>query len=708
MIRSTRYVYRLIGRLSLTIALCWAIVAASMPANFATAAVSAAPERGPAAAPALQAVTTIVVDTSTDPDPGSNTDTCTYTQGAILFPDADGLCSFRRALREAAGRPQTDRPIAIEFNLDASDPGRDLQAVGTWTIVLDSANRLPPLKTDTILNKNGQVTIDGATQPLGRTGAPSIIIDMGENSIEVESTGNIIRNIAFQNGGSLMLKEDGNLIEDIWMGLTADGSQVSFRPQGFPNRMAHGGIYISSNDNVVRRNVITGSFAKAIDISMGDNNIVRNNAIGTRADGTIPTVPPAVDCQPNYSASGWYGGWGIALSGSNNTIDRNIIAGMQNVRSANDTPPIALEVFGAGHTITENIIGVDADGNEVGVCGQGLKISGPNMTVLDNLIVRSRTGFEEGEETAILTNDGSPLFDRVTVRRNIVKDGPGLIYEFGPAMPKALHQFRPARITNIDGVTLTGANGVDMEAGESHCPNCLIDLYTDDLDGIDEALTYLGQTQSDASGNWTFVMTQTLPAGTGLHTISTSTQDSVILNYSAGMSTEASKLFYPMSSVSISGPASGEVNVDQVFTITVDPPYATWPFTYTVELTDQQTPLVEQLVSNEIYLTKKWSAPGVKTINVNVVNDLGSVSTTMDIEIIGPDGTSTPEPSGTPGTSTPQPSSTPATSTPTTSTPQSTSTPATPTPQPTSTPIPTPPPGGLGGSSNVYLPLMRK
>ncbi|MEZ4659024.1 MAG: right-handed parallel beta-helix repeat-containing protein [Caldilineaceae bacterium] len=455
--------------------------------------------------------------------------------------------------------------------------------------------------------------------------------------------------------------------------------------------MAHGGIYISSNDNVVRGSVITGSFAKAIEISLGDNNIIRGNAIGTRADGTVPIVPPAVDCQPNYSASGWYGGWGIAMSGSNNTVDRNIIAGLQNVRSANDTPPIALEAFGSGHTITENRIGVDLDGNEVGVCGQGIKLSGPNMTVLDNLIVRSRTGFEEGEETAILTNDGSPLFDRVTVRRNIVKDGPGLIYEFGPAMPKALHQFRPARITNIDGLTITGANGVDMEAGESHCPNCLIDLYTDDLDGVDEALTYLGQTQSDASGNWTFVMTQTLPAGAGLHTISTSTQDSVILNYSAGMSTEASKLFYPMSSVSISGPSSGQINVDQVFTITVDPPYATWPFTYTINLTDQQTPLVEQLVNSEIYLPKKWTTPGVKTIDVNVVNDLGSVSTTMDIEITDPSG-ATPEPSSTPGPSTPQPSSTIVHAH-------------------TAAHINTsrhPNPGGLSGSGNVYLPLVHK
>lgn len=690
---------RMTSRLAITLLLCWATVAASFPAD--TPAALAAPQAEPAAAPALQAVTTIVVDTSTDPDPGSNTDTCTYTQGAILFPDADGLCSFRRALREAAGRPQSDRPIAIEFNLGPADPGRDLEVPGTWTIVLTPNRSLPPLKTDTIINKNGEVTIDGATQPQGRTDGPPIIIDMGENSIEVESTDNVIRNLAFKNGGAIFLKEDRNTINNIWMGLTDDGTQVSFRPQGSPNRLAHGGIFISSDDNRVGNSVITGSFAKAIDISLGDNNLISNNFIGTRADGTVPAVPPAVDCQPNFSASGWYGGWGIAFSGSNNIIEENIIAGLQTVRSTNDTPPIAVEAFGAGHTISNNKIGVDAAGSEVGVCGQGLKLSGANMTVLDNVIVRSRTGFEEGEETAILTNDGSPLFDKVTVRRNIVKDGPGLIYEFGPAMSKELHQFRPGRITNIDGVNVSGTNGYDIEGGESFCPNCIIDLYLDDLDGIDEALAYLGQTQADANGDWSFVMTQTLPVDAGLHTISTSTQDSVILNYSAGMSTEASKLFYPMSSVTIDGPTTGAIDTDQVFTITVNPSYATWPFTYTVDFTDATAPFVFNEVSGEVNLTKKWSAPGVKTINVDVVNDLGSVSTTMEIEILGPSGTATPDPSSTPGPSTPEPSSTPATSTPQ-------STPTTPTPQSTPTPVATPTPGGFDDSSNVYLPLMRK
>ena len=61
-------------------------------------------------------------------------------------------------------RPQSDRPIAIRFNLANGDPNQDLEVSGTWTLPV--AQALPVLKTDTIVNKNGQVTIDG--DPAGR------------------------------------------------------------------------------------------------------------------------------------------------------------------------------------------------------------------------------------------------------------------------------------------------------------------------------------------------------------------------------------------------------------------------------------------------------------------------------------------------------------------------------------------------------------
>ncbi len=45
-------------------------------------------------------------------------------------------------------------------------------------------------------------------------------------SLEVESTDNVIRNLSIKGGGVIFLKENGNLVEKIWMGLTKPRSPV--------------------------------------------------------------------------------------------------------------------------------------------------------------------------------------------------------------------------------------------------------------------------------------------------------------------------------------------------------------------------------------------------------------------------------------------------------------------------------------------------
>jgi len=188
------------------------------------------------ASPTTPTATVITIDTSSDLDSGSLTKTCTYT-ASIYVAAADG-CTLRRAILEAAAPPQADRPITIRFNLAANDPNKDKSVSGTWTLPI--AATLPPLKTDTILNKNGQVTIDGDTQPGGRTTGPKIIIDTNDNSLQVESTNNVIRNLAFKGGGVIFLKADGNTVERLWMGLSDDGQAIVFRTPANPLRMAGG------------------------------------------------------------------------------------------------------------------------------------------------------------------------------------------------------------------------------------------------------------------------------------------------------------------------------------------------------------------------------------------------------------------------------------------------------------------------------------
>lgn len=577
--------------------------------------------------PAVPAATVITVNTSSDLDSGSLTKTCTYTAG-IYVAASDG-CTLRRALLEAAARPQSDRPIAINFTLAANDPNKDKTVSGTWTLPIIAT--LPPLKTDTILNKNGQVTIDGDTQPGGRTTGPKIILDTNDNSLQVESTNNVIRNLAFKGGGAIFLKEDNNTVEQIWMGLSDDGQSIVFRTPANPLRMAGGGIFISSNNNTVQNNVISGAFARAIDIDGGDNNLITRNAIGTRADGTVPTVATAAQCLRSLSLDpqNWYGGWGIALSGSNNQIVQNRIAGLHIVQSQNDTPPMAIEIFGADHEVRGNVIGVDSANKRVGVCGQGIKVSGSGTKIRNNIIVRSRTGFDEGEPTAILASDTSPLFGQITVRGNLIESGPGKIYEFGPGIPALLRTFNPARLTNMSGTTITGGSG-----DSSPCPGCLIDFYRDDEDEIAEALDHLGSVVADSNGDFTLMLTQTLPSGVGIRTSSTTQAAGIIGNYGAGTTTKFSKLYMPMASVTITGPITGTIGVSYAFTITVNPAGATIPVDYAVGATDALTQTLTS-TSRAIVATYTWPAAGLKTLAVTVKNELGTVNATHQITLTG-------------------------------------------------------------------------
>lgn len=581
-------------------------------------------------APTAPFATTITVDTSADLDPGSITKTCTYTSG--VYVGANDGCTLRRAILEAAARPQADRPIAITFNLAPADVNANLEVSGTWTLPVEE--ELPPLRTDTILDLNGQVTIDGATQPGGRSNGPKIIVDTNDWSLEVESEENVIRNLAFKGGGVIFLKEDRNIVSGIWMGLSDDGQTIHFRTPGQLQRMAGGGVHILSNDNLVENNTISGAFARAINIDGGDGNTVQNNQIGTRADGTVPDVPPASLCERSFSfdPQSWYGGWGIALSGSNNKILDNRIAGLHILQSANETPPIAIEIFGTGHEVRNNVIGVDSADKLAGVCGQGIKVAGSDTQILDNEIRGSRAGFEDDAETAIMANDSSPTFGQITVRGNLVEDGPGNVYAFGPMIPVELRTFAPAKISSMAGVTITGSAG-----DGSPCPGCLIDLYQDDSDEIGEALVHLGSVVAGAGGDFSFILAQPLAAGTGLRTSSTTQSSGVIDSFGAGTTTRVSKLYLPISSISVTLPISGEIGSSYQVTVSVLPAAATAPFDYMLEATDAQTQTLDGAQSPVVVATYEWAQPGLKTITVTVGNELGTVTETHQINIVDPD-----------------------------------------------------------------------
>lgn len=88
---------------------------------------------GQTPAQAAPTATIIIVDSAEDLVPTNINHTCTFESGALFFPAADGACTLRRALREAGARPDSDRPITIQFNLPADD-----EVDGVWELELNS------------------------------------------------------------------------------------------------------------------------------------------------------------------------------------------------------------------------------------------------------------------------------------------------------------------------------------------------------------------------------------------------------------------------------------------------------------------------------------------------------------------------------------------------------------------------------------------
>lgn len=500
--------------------------------------------------------------------------TCGFTSGAFFRPAPTGGCTLRRAVLEAGVRPDSDRPINIVFDLSDSDPNFNA-AQGFWEVQIDSSFEWG-LNRRNIFDDGGQVTINGATQPIGRNDGPRIMINtnsdnnpLGGRSLEIRTSNNTFRNLGFIGGGQIILYEGGNTVENVWMGLKGDGTGLSLASDASAQSrrsMARGGISMPNEDsdnNIIRNNVIIGAFERAISVtSGGDNNQIIDNWIGTNADGVVP-IDGNVDCTTglDYDPSLWYGGRGIRVSGTNTIVQGNTIAGLNATQSTNDTRPIAMEISGVNNLVVENKIGVDESGAEVGVCGQGMLLQGTEGVVTDNHIFFSRNGFEPTDvgtdfDSAIImqsfTGQGSDDPDRwMQVWNNIIDGGDFDESNFhayryiGPGVPIEMRQFIPARITSIEGFTVTGTNGDPLPDGPTtFCPNCTIYLYLDDNDDRIESLELLGIATADAGGNWTATISRLLSATDGIRTQSESNAADVMHIYAARTTTRLSDDLY--------------------------------------------------------------------------------------------------------------------------------------------------------------------
>lgn len=533
----------------------------------------------------LYGQTTVVVDWALDEEPNNNQHTCSYSQGGLFFPDTtgsgNGKCTLRRALREA-GAISDDAfcagctPITIVFTgLNGSNGDADDSQFnsGQWILPIDDGASTSAfgLFPQSITDVDGPITLSGLNVDVQQNKEmPKIMVQSGA-TLQIEISDVTIENMGFFGGMSVMAKEENIRFQNNVWGLTPDGTEMAFADiANDANYLAgnHGMISTNKADNLqVHNNIITGASTYAVEVNSATSGVsIIGNWIGTDVNGEIPVVPDNLKCRaftspfnpvtPPLDNAEWFGGAGISAAGLGLMIQDNLISGLQNIRSTNDTPPETLTVFGAMHTIENNIIGQDVNGGSVGVCGQGIKFStqtdvitptNNGHLVIDNIIDSSRNGFEN-TKGAILWSDTSNQAFRDggnTVRGNLVIDGPEKYFEIGPMIATAIKTFEPAEITDITGTQVTGGNHPSNVFGApSPCPNCIIDFYLDDGDANQEGLVHLGSTIANNNGDFTFTLPTPLAEGYGIRTTSTSQSNDVIPNTWAGQTTAMSKQVY--------------------------------------------------------------------------------------------------------------------------------------------------------------------
>lgn len=491
------------------------------------------------AAPGVTPVTTIVVDSGTDPDDNQSRTCITHSP-----------CTLRRAIVQARNLPSSQRPVLIAFNIPAETAHGYDAANQLWKIQI-----YPTTQTSIFRRLNGDIIIDGGTQPGGRANGPKIIIygpgtGQKDGLIVGDVAGNnnhVIRGLGFQNLNThIYLNTDFNVIENNWFGLNDAGTAPLLRANNPQSGSGNAGVAFAggatgggADHNQVRNNYFLGLNGVAVAVR-GTNNTLSNNFIGARSDGQVTEkqTDPSLICTP----VDWLGGSGVSIADVDNTVENNTFAAIRIQVSQWSLQADAIRVSGQRHSVRNNRIGLDVDDTAVGVCGRGIYLSdGPKNLMIEN------NRISEPSLSAISLN--GILYDANTLRRNVVVksaawpqlDGsakPEDAIQVNPSLPDPFENFAPAKVTSMNGVTVQGTAGAN-----SPCPNCVIELFLDDSDAIVEALASLAVVTANGQGNWTATLSAPLVAGQGIRTTSTTAQYNTIANMNAGTTTGLSDLY---------------------------------------------------------------------------------------------------------------------------------------------------------------------
>ncbi len=511
----------------------------------------------------LATPTIITVTSGLDPD-----DSLSHT----TTNNPDGRATLRRAIVEARN---TLGPVEIRFNIPADAAEGYDSSLGIWKIEIFNTTR-----TTIFRQLTGDITIDGSSQPGGRDDGPKIFIvgpgggmKDGITLGEIQSQhNNTIRGLGFQNlRANIFVNSSNNTIEDNWFGLNDHGTDSVLRNNSPAQGSGGTGVAMlaSANNNIVQNNVFLGLNETAATLRGADNTF-KGNYIGTKADGTVDKHPnPALWC----TEEDWLGGGGLTIQGRGHIIEDNIIAGLRFDQFELSQPPDAMKVTaddiaGAGHTIRNNTIGLDINGEEVGTCGRGIYLSN-----------HMRGTLIEGNTISMTKLPGISmnglLYNQCTLRSNIIFKVSEAI-EYGPSLKDDFKNYLPPVVSSIEGTTVSGTSG----------ENCIVELFLDNTDGVVEAYESLAVVTADAQGNWTANIPGELEDNEGIRTTCTSAQVNTIPGMSAGTTTKLSEELYrpgggvdpgSESGVGLYDPSDGVFHLQGLAPFRFGPRSSTWP-----------------------------------------------------------------------------------------------------------------------------------
>ncbi len=321
------------------------------------------PMRPSHAVPTSRSGNGFTVNSAGDGDDTNPGDGICFTGFVFAHNGFQQECTLRAAIEETNATPGQN-PLQIDFDIVTGPAGSDLPD-DVWRIRPQSA--LPLIACS-------NTTLDALTQPGAscgdltspNPGAPRHDLKVFLDGTDIPSAANglsapIYTNVVFRGfvvgnfpGYGLIMGSEGSVAECNYVGTDPAGEGEAANIGG----VSLGSGIVTSTGGLVQNNLISGNDENGIVVSRDDAE-VRDNLIGTNADGTQPNANGsfnAIDVA------------GINVSGDDVIIDGNVISGnhVRGIRLASSLTFSGTQ--SAERTqVTNNLIGLSRSGTNTGL-----------------------------------------------------------------------------------------------------------------------------------------------------------------------------------------------------------------------------------------------------------------------------------------------------------------------------------------------------